>query len=322
LAINCPVCGAENPDSADFCNLCLASMGFEASEYTTPAPVDEGFLDKYPSSFDPGAPSAEEVAASAEVQEAPPVDIGEYGVRSGQDFDEAAAPAAPGPAYGEPKPAPSDYGYQEPGQSVAPPYDPAAHQLQYQQPQPTYQQPPVEGQYRQQPYPAPGQQAPGEAWQQGYAGSYGEPARASRPFDWTRAIMLCAGAAAIAALMSIGLELFFSFIGYSVAMSTSVSIGLILVFLSLLIPVAFASFSCGYKLERYGWLVGLISVGMWAFIFRPLYYAILSWMLTERFTFTAVFSKYSLAFIFGLFLPLGALIGWLGEKRATTGLFF
>ncbi len=308
MAICCPTCGAENPDSAEFCNLCLAALGFEAQEYTTPAPVEDGYLEHYPSSFDPGAPSAEELAASGEAQEAPPVDIGEYGVRSGQDYE--AGTAAPAPAYGEPQPPPADYGYQPPPEPATPDYGPAS-----------YQQAPAEGQYWQQPAQQP-YTPPGEAWQQGYGGAYGESARATRPFDWTRALLLCTGAAAIAALMSIGLELFFSFIGYSMAMSTNISIGLVIVFISLLIPVAFASFSCGYKMERYGWALGLISVGMWAFIFRPLYYAILSWMLTERFTFTAVFSRYSLAFIFGLFLPLGALIGWLGEKRATTGLFF
>ena len=89
MAINCPVCGAENPDSAEFCNLCLSSAGFSSAEIAVPAPKGEGYLTHYPSSFDENESEQEKVAAWEDpAPEAPPVDIGEYGVRSGHEAED------------------------------------------------------------------------------------------------------------------------------------------------------------------------------------------------------------------------------------------
>ncbi|HEY5532252.1 MAG TPA: zinc ribbon domain-containing protein [Candidatus Anoxymicrobiaceae bacterium] len=90
MAIFCPACGAENPDSAKYCNLCFAEIVFEEDDFPVAVPESEGYLTKYPSSFSDDAPTFEErhdgwLASDAEV---PPVDIGEYGVKSGQTFEE------------------------------------------------------------------------------------------------------------------------------------------------------------------------------------------------------------------------------------------
>jgi predicted amidophosphoribosyltransferase len=34
MPIMCPGCGAENPDHAEYCNLCMSTVGFECAEYT------------------------------------------------------------------------------------------------------------------------------------------------------------------------------------------------------------------------------------------------------------------------------------------------
>jgi hypothetical protein len=85
MAVICPICGAENPDSAEYCNLCLGSMGFFGSD--VPVKDDHSvYTDKYPSSFNPDAP-APAGEAGAPPPEASPADVGEYGVASGYDYD-------------------------------------------------------------------------------------------------------------------------------------------------------------------------------------------------------------------------------------------
>lgn len=123
MVMKCPSCGAENPDHADYCNLCLSTVGFECAEYTAPAARGEGFTSKYPSSFDtdsqppPTEPPADQPLAG-------PVDIGKYGVRSGEQvvegLPEGAQTVKPvdigqygsqsGHEPHEPAPLPRDYG--------------------------------------------------------------------------------------------------------------------------------------------------------------------------------------------------------------------
>ena len=141
-----------------------------------------------------------------------------------------------------------------------------------------------------------------------------------KPIDWDRAVFQCMKFAAVAAVMSIALELILSFVGLNAMVQGRFTLARIWLLLSLLIPVCFAGYASGFRIQRYGWAVGLISIIFWAFLFRPLYYALLGWLLEGRFQFVAIVSGESIAFTFGLFLPLGALLGWLGEKRATTGL--
>jgi len=127
LTMKCPACGAENPDHAEYCNLCMSTAGFECAEYTAQSPAfDEGFKSKYPSSFGEGAP----VIHPDEFTRQPsggPVDVGSYGVRTGEQMSEPHTPAkgAATPVdigqYGvrsgqdphEPPPLARDYGHEE-----------------------------------------------------------------------------------------------------------------------------------------------------------------------------------------------------------------
>jgi hypothetical protein len=93
MPIMCPACGAENPDHAEYCNLCMSTVGFECAEYTGPTDRDEGFRRQYPSSFDDNGP----VPSSNDFTQLPPakpVDVGRYGVRSGEHVIEPEAPPA------------------------------------------------------------------------------------------------------------------------------------------------------------------------------------------------------------------------------------
>jgi hypothetical protein len=104
LLIICPVCGAENPDSAEFCSLCLAVMGFSSPEEVVPVPKDDaGLMRKYPSSFSPEASVPDEDQFTEYKPEAPPVEIGDYGVRTGQEIEETIPPEANRTDLGPPK---------------------------------------------------------------------------------------------------------------------------------------------------------------------------------------------------------------------------
>jgi len=123
MPIICPSCGAENPDYADYCNLCMSTVGFDCAEYTVSAANDEGFSSKYPSSFSDDAPvihrDPDDVQPSA-----PPVDIGMYGTRSGEHTPDTSSPAGANPVdvgqYGvrsgetphQPAPLAGDYGHE------------------------------------------------------------------------------------------------------------------------------------------------------------------------------------------------------------------
>jgi len=140
-------------------------------------------------------------------------------------------------------------------------------------------------------------------------------------FPWNKALMTCLYVSLFAACLSMMLELVFGFIVVSSVMSGNITMAQIWTLLALLVPVSVCGFVPAYRMEQYGWALGIITVGLWAFVMRPLYYAIFGWMMSSHFTFSMAVDKGSLLFIFGLFLPLGALLGWLGEKRATTGLW-
>ncbi len=92
MAVMCPICGAENPDSAEYCNLCLGSMGFFGSDAVDPVPEDSSvYQKKYPSSFSSDSSTLNDDTSVESRPEAPPADVGEYGVRSGYEFELTAA---------------------------------------------------------------------------------------------------------------------------------------------------------------------------------------------------------------------------------------
>jgi len=92
MVMFCPECGAENPDHADFCNLCHSKVGFEDTEYCGPPAFDEGYGTSYPSSFREDAP-VPPPESFTRLPDAPPVDIGEYGRKTGERVGEG--PASP-----------------------------------------------------------------------------------------------------------------------------------------------------------------------------------------------------------------------------------
>ncbi|MBU1671450.1 MAG: hypothetical protein KKF41_16875 [Actinobacteria bacterium] len=266
MPIICPTCGAENPEHAAFCNLCCSSVGFDSPEYTSAPQQADGFSDSYPSSFDPNAQHLPPDGFTR-MPDAGAVDIGQYGVRSGQQAPDYSPVAA----------APVDIGQY--GVRSGYPVTPSGYQ---------------------------GQQ---------------DDARVSR-FQWRRAVWQCLGIALLTAIASCALEVLMGFMGVAFALGGNTVAAYVIIFAVLLVPITIGTFVSGYRLQENGWAVGLITVGFWALVFRPLYFAILAWLLSGRFTFIEVFNTYTLVFIFAVWFPLGALMGWLGEKRATTGLHF
>lgn len=256
MVIVCPSCGAENPDGAEYCSLCLSTVGFVDLEYTSSELTGEGYMEEYPSSFQgeaedtAGGYSPEEPIHPIDRVAARPVEIGAYGQASGA--------------------------------GVTDPYD-------------SY-----------------GSMSASEA-----ASRVG----VTKAFDWGKALLFCLYVSLAAAALSVMLELFFGTLGLNAAMKNQETLAGLWVMAALLIPSALCGFLPGYKMEAYGWALGLITASLWFFVFRSLYYAILGWLMTGNFGIMMAFSAYSMGFVFGLFLPVAALAGWIGEKRATTGLY-
>lgn len=277
MAVRCPHCGAENPEGVQYCNLCCASFGFDNLEYTSSQKPDEGFRQQYPSSFNEGAPAP---PPGENVPAAGPVDIGRYGVRSGErPFYEAVPGGAPSEEVDIGR-----YG----AQSGLPPSE-----------------------------------IPGEQWLAGHPGTYGSTVPVPlRRFNWGRAIRKCLLLAIVAAFASMVLELVLGFVAINAAFGGNFTLAYAWIMVALLIPCCASSFLAGYQVQGYGWAVGAITVALWGFVFRPLYAAILNWLISESFNMAAPFNKFILIFNFAVFLPLGFFLGWLGEKRATTGLWF
>ncbi len=87
MAVICPMCGAENPDSAEYCNLCLGSVGFFGSDAVAPVSEDNSvYLKKYPSSFSSDTSEQADDKVAQAPSEISPTDVGVYGQRSGYDF--------------------------------------------------------------------------------------------------------------------------------------------------------------------------------------------------------------------------------------------
>lgn len=141
-------------------------------------------------------------------------------------------------------------------------------------------------------------------------------------FSWGEALWTCLKFSLVIAGVSVGFELVFSFLGIRAALQGQFTLAMIWVIIALLVPAGLGGYLSGYEVREHGWLVGLITVAGWLFVFRPMYYALLAWALSGRFAFRSMFSTTTLVLVFGLFLPAGALAGWLGQKRATTGLRF
>jgi len=64
-----------------------------------------------------------------------------------------------------------------------------------------------------------------------------------------------------------------------------------------------------------GWLCGVICVGALVFFWQPLLAFLLSLLVTGRTLLPQTFSLVGILVAFCLFLPLGALGGWLAERR-------
>ena len=102
-------------------------------------------------------------------------------------------------------------------------------------------------------------------------------------------------------------------------MGENISINYTWIFIVLLLPACVCAFYLGYRSESYGWAVGMITVALWAIIMKPLFNLVLQWIMDPSHV-SSPFAWRRIALDLGFGLPAGALLGWLGEKRATTGM--
>ncbi len=248
----CPNCGAENPEDARFCNLCLNVLGFDGPDYIVADKDSEGFLTEYPSSFKSEGETkrAFDVKAPSEAYNTGGIPL------SGKEKDRPAVVYESG--------------------TVALPG--AVHQVTI------------------------------------FPGHYSPNISAKKVFH------NCFTIAFIALAVSLMLEFTLSALGIGALLRGDISLSRIYFLIPLVVPAVICGYLSGYRLQRYGWFFGGITVLIWSVIYRPLAYGVIRWLIAGSFNLQAPLSAANIVMIICLFLPAAGVSGWLGEKRATTGL--
>ncbi|MDD5448158.1 MAG: zinc ribbon domain-containing protein [Actinomycetota bacterium] len=281
MAIYCPLCGAENPNDARYCNVCLTTVGFEDLERPIAKKTSEGYLTEYPSSFkEEGVPRGAGGYTPVEEEKLPPagpVDIGEYAKPSG-------APAAKSPP--PPSAEPVDIG--------------------------TYGVPsgiPVEGGKRKISQEEQAISSPSDYYAVRLFEEKTDLASPKAVKGFILPILLATG-------ISLCVEVVFGFSASGAVMQSNYSLQQLVMLLVLGIPAGLCGYNVGKGVGLYGWLFGLASVAAWGCILRPLYWLVLSTLAEERFVFSFLFNSLSIIMMVCLYLPLGAFLGWLGERES------
>lgn len=130
----------------------------------------------------------------------------------------------------------------------------------------------------------------------------------------------CVTIAFIALTVSLLLEWLLSALGLGALLRGEITLSRAYFLISLVIPAVICGYLSGYRLQRYGWLFGTITVLVWSVVFRPIAYGVIRWLFTGSFDLMVPLSAANLVVIVCLFLPAAGISGWLGEKRATSGL--
>lgn len=282
MSIYCPLCGAENPDTARYCNVCLTTVGFEDLERPIAKETGEGYLTEYPSSFkEEGIPRGAGGYVPQQKGESPragPVDTGEYAKPSGAPIGKSPPPPAASPVdigtYGIPSGLPvGDEGSAfEEEQTASPPSD----------------------YYAVRPFDEKPDLASGKAVR-----------RFALPILLATGISLC-------------VEVVFGFSAPGAVMQSNYSLQQLVMLLVLGIPAGLCGYNVGRGVGAYGWLSGLAGVAGWGCILRPLYWLVLSTLAEDKFAFSFLFNSLGVIMMACFYLPLGALLGWLGERESRS----
>jgi hypothetical protein len=115
----------------------------------------------------------------------------------------------------------------------------------------------------------------------------------------------------------LALEFALGLVVLSAILSGSIAVDYTWIFIVLLMPVCICAFYVGNRSGCHGWALGMITVAFWAVAMKPVFNLVFLWVMDASHV-ASPFDRARIALDVGVALPLGALLGWLGEKRATT----
>jgi len=294
----CPHCGAENPDYSSFCSLCLARFS-RVGEANNPAP--------HP--------------AAAPVQQQAPPEAGDQYVSPG-DYralvqEQRQAPGPDSPPQGDYGPYAGGQGQVTGPQNTSPgnqqPEKPAyVSPGDYHALQSEIRQPQNPGLNRDSAYYQAAMQNPGSI--------HAAPAPAwLRKRSASEILLLILKHSFIMFILLVVVSFLLSIIIVGAAFGGSVSgmgIGLALLYGAETFILIFAGYRISSEAmeEGKGWMYGAACVAAIIFVWQPIFVFIISLFLTGR-VLAPVFDPVGLMLSIFLWIPLGALGGWIAEKR-------
>jgi len=134
-------------------------------------------------------------------------------------------------------------------------------------------------------------------------------------FGWGTGVLRCIYASIVAGAATLGLEFILGLIVLDTILSGSIDVSYTWIFVVLLIPVCICTVYVGYRSRIYGWALGMITVAFWAIVTKPIFNFVFLWIMDASHK-ASPFVGARIALDLGVALPLGAILGWLGEKRA------
>ena len=136
----------------------------------------------------------------------------------------------------------------------------------------------------------------------------------TKVLNWRKGILSCVYASVVAGAATLGLEFILGLIVLNDILSGNISTDYTWIFIVMLIPVCICTVYVGYRSRSYGWALGMITAVLWAVVTKPLFNLLFLWIMdAHRIASPFVWDRALLDL--GVALPLGALLGWLGEKR-------
>ena len=134
-------------------------------------------------------------------------------------------------------------------------------------------------------------------------------------FHWGSGLFLCFYASLVAGAVTLGLQLLLGLAVLDPLLSGNISIDYTWIFVVLMLPACASAFYVGYRTRSYGWAMGMMTAALWAIIMKPLFNLAFRWI-TDPSHISSPLPTSRIALDLCVAVPLGALLGWLGQRRA------
>jgi len=160
-------------------------------------------------------------------------------------------------------------------------------------------------------YSSPGDWTDRRTWEDEGA----TPGVQARVLHWGSGLFLCFYVSLVAGAATLGLQFLLALAVLDPLLSGNISIEYIWIFVVLMLPACASAFYVGYRTRSYGWAMGMMTAALWAIIMKPLFNLVFRWI-TDPSHVSSPLPTSRIALDLCVAVPLGALLGWLGQRRS------